>query len=63
MLSAFQEVQENGFEGSQQHTDFDCRIANQKTTVKWKKNPTNKSRNRYRFKIDTAGKQSRNWQD
>lgn len=35
MLSAFQEVQEYGFKGSQQHTDFDHWIANQNTTVKW----------------------------
>lgn len=37
MLSAFQEVQENGFKVSQQHTDFDHWIANQKTIVRRKK--------------------------
>lgn len=40
---------------------FCCRTANQKTTVKWGKKPPRKKRDR--FRIGTAGKQSRKWQD
>lgn len=44
MLSAFQEVQENEFEGSWQYTDFACRIANQKQqNGKKKTNPNTSS--------------------
>lgn len=58
MLSAFQEVQESRSKGSQQHTDFDCRMANEKTTVKG-----GEGGQKYRFEMGTAGKQTRKWQD